>query len=198
MPVDPSRLPPFPILETPRLVLRDLRLPDAPHLLAFFGDEWVAGFLDGPLLTEVEEAEEIIEWAADMRAKRFGIRWGITLKGQDRVIGTCGFHRWDKTHHRAETGYELARDHWRQGIMSEALRAIFGYGFGAMGLHRIEALVDPHNDASLGLLRALGFTEEGTLRDYQYYLSMYHDLKLLSLLQGEWASDRGRDQGKSC
>ncbi len=88
---------------------------------------------------------------------------GITRKGENMVIGTCGFYSFDEGFHRAETGYELHPAYWQPGIMSEALRAILSFAFATMGLHRIEAVVDEGNERSQRLLRKLGFTHEGTL-----------------------------------
>jgi ribosomal-protein-alanine N-acetyltransferase len=60
-------------------------------------------------------------------------------EGDDRVIGTCGYHVWAKPHFRAEIGYELAREYWGQGIMQEAIRSLLTFGFAKMALNRVEA-----------------------------------------------------------
>jgi RimJ/RimL family protein N-acetyltransferase len=44
-----------------------------------------------------------------------GIEWGITRKGDDTVIGTCGFYSFYESFHRAETGYELQPAYWPPG-----------------------------------------------------------------------------------
>ena len=50
--------------------------------------------------------------------------------------------------HRSETGYELHRAFWGQGIMAEAMSAILTYGFAELGLHRVEANIDSANERS--------------------------------------------------
>jgi ribosomal-protein-alanine N-acetyltransferase len=70
--------------------------------------------------------------------------------------------------------------------MTEALTAVLNFGFKRLDLNRIEALVKPDNDASLGLLRKLGFREEGLLRQYGYWHGRYHDLAIYSILKSEW------------
>lgn len=85
-----------------------------------------------------------------------GIRWGIALKEDDRLIGTCGFHEWKKAHYKAEIGYELSPEYWRNGMMTEAIGAILEFGFRVWGLNRIEAFIDPRNVASRKLLEKLG------------------------------------------
>jgi len=49
----------------------------------------------------------------------------------------------------------------RTGLMTEALRATVGYAFNELGLHRLEANIQPGNTASIALARRLGFTQEG-------------------------------------
>jgi ribosomal-protein-alanine N-acetyltransferase len=99
------------------------------------------------------------------------------------VLGTCGFHNWKKEHGRAEMGYELDSRMWRQGFMSEAVSAALEYGFGPMGLNRVEALVTEGNQRSRGFLEKAGFTLEGTLRQYEWARGRYQDQWMLSLLK---------------
>jgi ribosomal-protein-alanine N-acetyltransferase len=138
----------------------------------------------------VEESRDLIHKQQASYARREGIRWGITRKGDDRVIGSCGLFRFDDGFRRAVTGYELGRAHWRQGIMREALGAVLTFAFAeaAMGLHRVEAVVDGDNERSKGLLRALGFTYEGTLRQRFYFRERYWDEHYFGLLRDEWAA----------
>jgi ribosomal-protein-alanine N-acetyltransferase len=88
---------------------------------------------------------------------------------------------------RAGIGYELARSHWRQGIMKEALGAIIALGFKEMGINRIEAVVMPENIASLKLLEKLGFHNEGVLKEYENWGSKgFTDLCMLALTRTSW------------
>jgi ribosomal-protein-alanine N-acetyltransferase len=92
-------------------------------------------------------------------------------------------------HQRAEIGYDLEKASWKQGIMTEALRAMLQYGFGQMGLNRVEALVYVENEASIHLLERLGFQKEGLLRQYFRRGDTHYDHWLLSLLKAEWISE---------
>lgn len=60
-------------------------------------------------------------------------------------------------HYRGEIGYLLHPDHWRKGIMKEAINAVVDYGFIVLGLHSIEALLNPENIASSSVLKSTGF-----------------------------------------
>jgi ribosomal-protein-alanine N-acetyltransferase len=179
--------PVFPHLETERVLLRRLRLSDTESLFAVLGDEEVARFYDDDAFTEVSQAEEQIEaWAAGFDARR-SVRWGITLKEQDDVIGTCGYYGFHGWHERAGIGYELGRPYWRRGIMTEALEAMIGFGFKEIGLNRIQAVVMPENEASVKLLGKLGFWEEGLLREYENWGGKgLVDLSMFALLKRDY------------
>jgi ribosomal-protein-alanine N-acetyltransferase len=88
--------------------------------------------------------------------------------------------------HYAETGYELHREYWRQGIMTEAMSVILTYGFTELGLHRIEADIDPRNTRSMSLLLKLGFTYEGNLRQRYFFRGQFEDEHYYGLLKDEW------------
>ena len=70
--------------------------------------------------------------------------------------------------------------------MTEALKAVLGYGFSQMGLHRIEAMAAPYNTASLRLLQNMGFTFEGTLRQHYNVNGNMEDSVMYSLLKHEF------------
>lgn len=135
-------------------------------------------------LHDLDEAYDLVEYFEESYHQERQIRWGIERRADGRLLGTCGFVALYE--HRGEIGYELGQSYWRQGYMSEALQALLALGFNSMELNRIEALTVPENEASAALLRSLGFTEEGTLRDYDYFKEQYQDLRCFSLLRREF------------
>ena len=176
----------FPILETEHLILRQIEPPDAEALFATFADEAVMEFYGDLPHQSIEDSRDLIHRQHEWYARREGIRWGITRRGEDRVIGSCGFFRFDEDFRRAETGYELAQAYWHMGIMTEALRAALAFAFTTADLHRVEAVVDDVNERSKGLLRKLGFTHEGTLRQRFYFRDRYWDEHYFGLLKEEF------------
>ena len=82
----------------------------------------------------------------------------------------------------AEIGFILAREHWGKGFAQEAVRRVLAFGFGDMGLHRVEADVDPANEASLALLEKLGFRREGYLHERWFTFGAWKDSVILGLL----------------
>jgi len=178
----------FPPLETERLILRQLTLDDADFVFRHFSDPMVCQYLmDEPSLTEYAQAEQIIRFFLEPEGKTHN-RWGLVRKTDHQLIGTCGFHHWEKQYFRAEIGYDLSPDAWGHGYMTEALRAVIPHGFERMGLNRIDALVYIGNDRSARLVQKLGFKQEGILRDYFCLDGKFYDHYLLALLQREWRS----------
>ena len=176
----------FPSLSTNRLFLRQIQPKDAEDLFATFSDEEAMQFYGHEPHRSLDESQELIRRIQARYARRDGIHWGITLHSEDCVIGSCSFHRFDAGFHCAETGYELNRALWGQGIMFEAMSAILTYGFTELGLHRVEAIIDIANERSKGLLLKLGFTYEGNLRQRYYFRDRFEDEHYFGLLKDEW------------
>ena len=103
------------------------------------------------------------------------------------LIGGCGYHTWYLDHDRAELGYYLDHESYKnKGFMSEAIKQVIAYGFENMHLHRIEACVSPNNIPSLKLMEKFGFTHEGLLRQHYLNNEAYEDSFVFSLLKEEY------------
>jgi len=177
----------FPQLETERLILRELQPGDAESLFTVLGDVNVTQFYDEDVFTDVSQAREQIEvWVSGFEARQC-VRWGITQRKIDKIIGTCGYYGFHRLHKRVGLGYELGQSVWRQGIMTEALGAIIKFGFKTIGLNRIEAVVMPENEGSVKLLEGLEFNQECILREYETWGDKgFVDLIMFSLLKREF------------
>lgn len=173
----------FKPLETDRLVLRKITLDDKENVFDYFSDDEVTRYFGIENFTKLEEAENIINAFNEGFEKKQAIRWGITLKDTNELIGSIGFHNISKNNSRVEVGYEITRKEWNKGYATEALRAVIEYLFNEIGFNRIGATIRPENVASQQLVKKLGFQEEGTLQDYQLTRGSYHDLIMFSLLK---------------
>jgi len=157
----------FPTIETQRLLLREITHADAPAIYHIFNDHETMRYYETPY-TSLEQAHDQVQLHKRRFREKVGIRWGIAFKhAPARLIGNCGFNPRLYGNH-ADIGYVLAREHWRSGIMYEAVNAILPFGFEALELQRIEAWVFPDNTASARLAEKLGFTYEGLLRGYLF------------------------------
>jgi [ribosomal protein S5]-alanine N-acetyltransferase len=176
----------FPILETPRLILREITPEDADAIFVIRGDYEVTRLNTGPAYPDVSHAEKLIKSLGEGFRLKDEIRWGITRRGEDMVIGMVGYNFWARADSRAQVGYDLARAAWGRGIMPEALHAVIRFGWDQMGLNRIEADCSADNAASIRVLEKLGFKLEGRQRDQYYEEDGYHDLLLWGLLKREY------------
>jgi ribosomal-protein-alanine N-acetyltransferase len=143
----------YPQLETERLYLRELTLDDAPAVQAHFSNPEVTEFMDIGPCANLQSAREIIEY----HVHDTGVRWGVFNRETDRLIGTCGFHRWDEVAAQAEIGFDLSQTYWGQGLMREAVEAALAFGFETMALSEIRAFSERANVRSIRLLERLGF-----------------------------------------
>src|SRR5689334_10370440 len=159
----------FPILTTDRLILREVRPTDAEALFAIKSDPQVTAAYGQEPHQTLDETHTLLQQIQDLYNRRRAMLWGITLKGEDIVIGSCTFWNFSPDLRCAETGYELHRAYWRQGITAEAVSAVLTLGFTELELHRIEAVVDASNAPSRNLLLKLGFTFEGSLRERAFF-----------------------------
>jgi [ribosomal protein S5]-alanine N-acetyltransferase len=176
----------FPILETERLVLREITSKDVRAIYDNFSDERVTEYYDLETFTDLSQAEALIEKLASGFNTHEQIRWAITLKPIDHLIGTCGFHEIENEHFKMEVGYELNPGYWGRGIMKEALHAIFAYAFEQLETNRIEAFYDPLNDRSKNVLEKCGFVYEGTQRERFFEKGHFVDASLSSLLKRDF------------
>lgn len=179
----------FPILQTERLLLRELTPADAPALFAIHGDaEAMRWFGSDPLQT-VADAEKLVEvFAGWRRLPNPGTRWGLERRADGALVGTCGLFNWNRAWRRCTLGYELARGAQGQGLMAEALRTVLDWGFFAadgMALNRVEAMIHPDNRPSLRVVEGLGFRREGLLREVAFWGGRHEDLEMHALLARE-------------
>ena len=183
---------PVPTLVSARLCLRPYRGTDVDAVFALYSDPAVMRYWSFPPWTAVPEAEAYLARAAAHAASGSALPWAIADRADDRLIGTATLHSLRLDQGRAEIGYALASERQGRGLASEALRLALDHAFGALGLRRVEADVDPRNTASCRLLEALGFAREGLLRDRWQVAGETCDSALYGLLARDVRPARGR------
>jgi ribosomal-protein-alanine N-acetyltransferase len=180
----------FPTIETQRLVLREIIHSDAPDLFAVHGDPDSMKWFGGDPIADEAAAVKLIDIFAGWRnMPNPGTRWGIQIKGQTNLLGTCGLFAWNRGWRKCTVGYELNPRARGYGYMHEALRACLSWGFENMQLNRVEAQVHPDNIASLRSVERLGFTREGLLLQLGFWGGQFHDMYQYSLLRQDWRAD---------
>lgn len=166
-------------IETERLVLRRMTVLDVPALFAIMRDaETMRYWSTLPHSTPEITARFVAETVAAVAAGTAD-DFAITLNGA--VIGKAGL--WQG----CELGVLLARSHWGQGFAREALHTIIDRAF-ARGIPRLEADVDPRNQASLRLLGRLGFTKTGEAKATFQLGDLWVDSVYLSLSAADYGT----------
>src|SRR5215470_9327864 len=117
-------------LETPRLVLRELRVDDAPAIQEYAGDVKVVRHLDwGPNRPTDTEQFLAVASAARHAVPRAAYHLAIVLKTAGRLIGGCRIEIRNAASGNGDIGYALAQDAWGYGYATEAARTLLAFGF---------------------------------------------------------------------
>ena len=180
----PDNLPA--ILTTARLELRPFTHGDAAPLFRIFADEEVVRFWSGAAWTDMAQAEKMVDDA--LAAYRDGSlsRYAIVLRDTDELIGICNLRGFFEQNRRCELGYALGSAWWGRGYALEALEALLGHAFSRLDMNRIEADIDPRNDASARLLERLGFRQEGYMPERWIVHGEKADTAFYGLLKRYW------------
>ncbi|MCD4650260.1 MAG: GNAT family N-acetyltransferase [Candidatus Cloacimonetes bacterium] len=174
----------FPVLETNRFRLRRPVESDARRMYEIYSEPDVVRFLDWNGPDSEETARLVIRYYNEQYLRKTALRWVIADKESNVMAGMCmlaGF----VTPKTCEVGYDLHKDWWGKGAMTEVLQRVTEYCFAELELTRIQALVQPGNIASAKLLEKLGFEREGLLRQYGYHEDnkQTNDVEIYSLIQ---------------
>lgn len=170
------------VIETPRLTLSPPLLADAPALLSIFSDPLVMKYWNTAPWQSLDDAIRFIERSRKELSDRSALTLCIRDKQSGQLAGKCMLFSFSTSSRRAEIGFGLGRDYWGKGVLNEAAEALVAYAFKVPGLRRIEAEIDPENQASASALRKLGFTQEGLLRQRWEINGIVSDSALFGLL----------------
>jgi ribosomal-protein-alanine N-acetyltransferase len=176
----------LPSLETDRLVLRKMTLDDAEAIFAYASEHEVSRYTLWETHRSIEDSRAFLELVIQKYESGGEPDWGIVYKGDHRFVGACGLVDWEAEHARAEVGFVLSREYWGRGLMPEAVRAMFSFGFERMNLNRVEARCIVENAASARVMEKAGMAYEGTLRQREYIKGAYRDIKLYAILKEEF------------
>lgn len=179
----------FPQLETERLYLRAIRVSDAPDMYDYAKRPEVTQYLLWNPHPDIAYTRRYLEYLAGRYRLGLFYDWALIHKADKRMIGTCGFVRFDCPHNSAELGYVLHPDYHGQGLMSEAAKRVLQFGFSVLGLHRIEARYMAENTPSRHVMEHLGMTFEGIRRHGMLVKGLYRDIGTCAILANEFRAE---------
>ena len=144
------------ILETPRLVLREMTPEDAESAYILNSDPEVLRYTGDDPFESVEEACEFLGKYESYKKYGFG-RWAVILKETGEYLGWCGL-KYTPELDEFDIGYRLMKKFWGKGYATEAAEACLELGFNQFGMKTIVGRAMPENEASVRVLEKIGLT----------------------------------------
>lgn len=155
------------VIETSRLLLRELEPGDLDALAALYADEAVMRYIgQGGVLPREDAARYIDRQRAHYRERGFG-EWATVEKASGDTVGLCGLILWPDIDgaEELEVAYMLARRAWGRGLATEAAAAIRDHASGALGRVRLVSCIYPAHTASIHVAEKIGMRHE---KDFDY------------------------------
>jgi len=147
--------------------------------------ETISKWLAFPKQTnKVEDTLTFIERSLRRLSENNGYWAGIWHKG--KIAGSIGFLYIDWDARKTEIGYWLGDEYLGKGLATKAARLLISYSFAELHLRKVEINVASQNLKSKAIPERLGFSAEGTIRNYEYLNGEYHDKIIYGLLKDEW------------
>ena len=143
------------LIETERLLLREITLDDKEDLFRLHSDPEVQKYTGEPVVRSLEEIENAIERRI-VHYKKYGFgRWATILKSGNHFVGWAGL-AYLPEFDVVDLGYRFLAEYWGLGIATEASKAILEYGFNQLGLKEIVAIAVKENKASIRVMEKVG------------------------------------------
>jgi len=179
----------LPVLVGTQVALRELRLSDAPSLLAMLTTEEVSRFISPPPTT-VEGFERFIAWTHRMWAAGTYACFAVTAAGCDTAIGIFQVRELVPGFESAEWGFAIGSPFWGTGMFQEGAELVLEFAFETLGVHRLEARCAVRNGRGNGALQKIGAVQEGVLRKSFLRNGQYLDQVLYSIVEDDWRASR--------
>lgn len=173
-------------LHTARLVLRWMTQSDAPALFALFSDPAVTRYWSTPAWTDIDQARAFIDTTLAEYDAGSGLRFAILLAETGEMIGSIKLYDFYDSNRRCDIGYALLQAQWGKGLVGEAMGAVIDYAFNTLNMNRIEADIDPRNEASAKVLERMAFIREGYMRERWIVNGEVCDTAFYGLLRRDW------------
>ena len=170
-------------IRTPRLILRRLQPRDAADMYEYASLSAVTRYLLWDPHPDLTYTKRYLAYVQGRY--RLGDFYDLAVieKNEGKMIGTCGFVRFDEANRSGEVGYVLNPAYHRCGYGTEALGAMLHFGFSQLGLHRIQALFMKDNIASRRLAEKCGMQFEGIHRDLLMIKGKYEDIGISAAIR---------------
>ena len=172
-----------PTLTGRRVRLRPWRVEDADAVLAASQDPEIQRWTQVPVPYAAEHAVDLVAVIAPRTWAEGGGLFAVEPLDGGPLVGSMGlFPPRDGV---GEAGYWTAPGQRGRGLTGEALRVLADWALDAVGVHRVELLVDPANTGSRRVAESAGFVAEGTIRQRFLFRGQPSDVVLYARLVGD-------------
>lgn len=174
-----------PTLDTKRLRLRAFRAGDLQAMHDLYGDADNLRYWSVPASPDIGVTRRLMKWHLAYRPRHY-VMWAVEEIKSRKLVGMINYHRRDLREKRVDVGWLILPQHQGKGYMTEAGRALLRHLFDDLGVHKVEALIEPANKPSAALAKRLGFRlEGGPIRDRWSVAGRWHSVMLYGLIAGE-------------
>lgn len=172
------------MIETERLIIRPFKNSDYKRIQQICNDYEVAKTtLSLPIPYTEDNAKSFIDYTLKSLEDNISYELGICLKNNpENIIGCIGVFNLNKISKKAEIGYWIDRNHWKQGIATEATKAIIDFAFNKLNLHSIIARFFEVNPASGKVMEKSGMKYVGKMHDHEFRLGNFHNVIYYEIL----------------
>lgn len=172
----------FPIYDFGAYKLRQIIAEkDAPFFFKYINKEEVSDFICADNVPKnVDQAYRELQYWSSLFQMQRSYYWAIANENDD-LIGTAGFNNISTQHLRGEISYDLDKNFWGRGIMTNVLFKILEFSFKDLDLVRIQATVGQHNPRSIKILENLNFKKEGELSKYEKLKGKHYDFYMYAV-----------------
>jgi ribosomal-protein-alanine N-acetyltransferase len=181
----------FPIIESERLILRQVTLEDAPDFFACQSDPDVFRYAGRSEETFLESAQHMLNILFKRHQEQTMLSWAIVLKENLRFVGRFQIEEWSDENHRAAVGYLLGKQYWGKGYATEVLLAVIAYLFEQTTVNRIDTFAWSENIASTRVMEKAGMRFEGLARQKRFAKGAFRDLKSYAILREDFFNEKG-------
>lgn len=165
----------FPQLMSEHYLLQNITHIEPLKLLELYSHPDVIRYIDMPPLQTLKDAEKYLLNATEYFNMQQKVIWAVCTKEHNNLLGVIRLYGINKEHHFANIGFELNRNYWGKGIISESLQTVLNFLFSQIQFNRIEAQTFVGNYRSIKLLERLGFNKEGRLHQNFLINNNYED-----------------------
>ncbi len=176
----------IPTIETERFILRKIRLDDVDDVFEYSSSYEVTKYLSWSPHPDKEYTYEYLSYLQERYKMGDFYDWAVVCKDTGKMIGTCGFTRFDFRNNSAEVGYVINADYHGQGIGTEVLARVIRFGFERLELNRIECRFMIENAASRRVMEKNRMIFEGVMRHSMLIKGEYRNIGICSLLSSEY------------